>query len=103
MEIKVFISCEDCSKHDECDQRYAPGCYNHIGYAETIKDKEIMYTVIIYFQNGEDVTFYDITSYARFDNTMLKMTGEDGRMICFVIHNIAGFEVIPKGESNGNN
>lgn len=40
MEIKVFISCEDCSKQDECDQRYSPGCCNHIGYAETVKDKE---------------------------------------------------------------
>ena len=40
MDIKVFILCEDCSKHDECNQSYSPGCCNHIGYAETVKDKE---------------------------------------------------------------
>ena len=58
-----------------------------------------MYTVIIYFQNGEDVTFYDITNYACLNNTILRMVGEDGRVREFVIHNLAGYEVIPREEN----
>ena len=39
MEFSFFIFCDDCSKSDECDQRFSPGCDNHLGYALTQRDK----------------------------------------------------------------
>ena len=40
MYIKAFTFCDDCSKQEECDQRFSPGCDNPLGYVYTKKDKE---------------------------------------------------------------
>ena len=37
--IHIFVMCDDCSKKNECDERFSPGCCNWTGYYQMIKQQ----------------------------------------------------------------
>lgn len=40
MYIEIFRMCDDCSKKNECDQCFSPGCHNYAGFVASQKRKE---------------------------------------------------------------